>query len=134
MDGPAGALLAYDSEFPHGDVVVLFADTLLHTIPDVRGDWVGVAQAPGRVWDYYDRATGWTRGVPSQLVCCGVYRFTDRVVLRSVLQSLVQPNRDTSMAEVLRGYAAHVPLAELIVDGWQDAGDFEALKRVHGKR
>jgi hypothetical protein len=37
---------------------------------------------------------------------------------------------EVHMADVLRSYAPHQPLTELIVTGWQDAGDPDALKRV----
>lgn len=133
-DGPAGALLEFDKQSPHGALTVLFADTLLPRVPDTAGDWVGVAPAPWRAWDYYDRAAGWTRGTPSVLVCCGVYRFEDRDALRESLIEAMKPDGETHMADVLRSYAARRKLNELVVDGWQDAGDAEALKRVHKMR
>ena len=130
-DGPGGALLAFDRAKPHGEIIVLFADTLLQRVPDVHGDWVGVAPAPGRVWDYYDKVEGWTRGVPAVLVCCGVYRFTNRPLLREVLEELVAEANEVHIADVLRVYSERQRLSELVIDGWQDAGDTEALRRVH---
>ncbi len=128
-DGPGGALLAFDRAHPHGDVIVLFADTLLKRVPEVHGDWVGVADAPGRVWDYHDARAGWTRGKPVQLVCCGVYRFTDRELLRRSLQEQ-SDDGELNIATVLQRYTQQRGASKLIINDWQDAGDFDALKRV----
>jgi len=131
-DGPSGALLSASTSLPHGALTVLFADTLLPQVPTQYGDWVGVAPAPWRVWDYYEHAEGgWTRGVPQVLVCCGVYRFTNRELLNDICYDLkLGSTNEVHMADVLRSYAPHQPLTELIVSGWQDAGDPDALKRV----
>jgi len=131
-DGPSGALLSASTSLPDGALTVLFADTLLPEVPKQEGDWVGVAPAPWRVWDYYEHGEGgWTRGVPQVLVCCGVYRFTNRQLLNDICYDLkLGSTNEMHMADVLRSYAPHQPLTELIVRGWQDAGDSDALKRV----
>jgi hypothetical protein len=115
-----------------GPLTVLFADTLLPQVPKQEGDWVGVAPAPWRIWDYYEHsAGGWTRGVPEVLVCCGIYRFTNRELLNDVCYDLkLASTSEVHMADVLRSYAPHQPLTELVISGWQDAGDPDALKRV----
>jgi hypothetical protein len=132
-DGPSGALLSASTALPEGALTVLFADTLLPQVPTQEGDWVGVATAPWRIWDYYDASTegGWTRGVPEVLVCCGIYRFTNRELLNDICYDLkLGSTNEVHMADVLRSYAPHQPLTELIVTGWQDAGAPDALKRV----
>lgn len=132
-DGPSGALLSASTTLPEGALTVLFADTLLPQVPTQDGDWVGVAAAPWRIWDYYDASTegGWTRGIPEVLVCCGIYRFTNRELLNDICYDLkLGSTNEVHMADVLRSYAPRQPLTELIVTGWQDAGDPDALKRV----
>ncbi len=131
-DGPSGALLSASTSLVDGPLTVLFADTLLPQVPKQEGDWVGVAPAPWRIWDYYEHsAGGWTRGVPEVLVCCGIYRFTNRELLNDVCYDLkLASTSEVHMANVLRSYAPHQPLTELVISGWQDAGDPDALKRV----
>jgi hypothetical protein len=101
-------------------------------VPKQEGDWVGVAPAAWRVWDYYEHGNGgWTRGVPQVLVCCGIYRFTNRELLNDICYDLkLGSTNEVHMADVLRSYAPHQQLTELVVSGWQDAGDPDALKRV----
>ncbi len=131
-DGPSGALLSASTSLVDGPLTVLFADTLLPQVPKQEGDWVCVAPAPWRIWDYYEHsAGGWTRGVPEVLVCCGIYRFTNRELLNDVCYDLkLASTSEVHMADVLRSYAPHQPLTELVISGWQDAGDPDALKRV----
>lgn len=133
IDGPGGALRAYlAAERDDSPLIVQFADTLLLAIPDEPGDWVGVAPGPWRVWDYTDRITGqFVRGTPRVLVHCGVYQFTDRSLLAAVLDELADlTDGEIPMASVLARYQLRKPVREVLVDGWQDAGDEEALARV----
>lgn len=131
-DGPCGALLAASARLSRGPLTVLYADTLLSRVPTQFGDWVGVAPAPWRVWDYYDHSEKeWTRGVPQVLVCCGVYRFTNRQLLNSVCDQLKNSSStEVHMAQLLKQYTRTQPMNQLLVESWQDAGDFGALKLV----
>ena len=88
-DGPGGALRAYVADTWHdGGLVVQFADTLLTHIPANTGSWVGVANAPWRVWDYPDSYGGWVRGEPVVRVCCGIYRFSSMEKLWAAIKTL----------------------------------------------
>lgn len=130
-DGPVGALNRY-LWTDHSDepLVVLYADTLLPSLPEVQGDWVGVAPAPWRVWDYQGR-DGWTRGVPEVPVCVGVYRFTNIPELRHATDYLTETALgEVHMVDLLRMYEKKHPLRPVTVNGWQDAGDSEALARI----
>ncbi len=131
-DGPCAALLAASEKLPHGPLTVLYADTLLPKVPTRYGDWVGVAPAPWRVWDYYDHSKSeWTRGVPQVQVCCGVYQFTNRELLNTICHELKRlSGNEVHMAEVLKKYTRMQPMYQLTVEGWQDAGDLDALKLV----
>lgn len=128
QDGPVGALLAYlnDSNEP---ITVVYADTLLPQVPDEDDDWVGVAKAPGRVWDYWEGE--WTRGVPYVEVCVGAYRFNCVSCLRTTARNLVaKSDGETHMADLLRSYSDEHNVQRLPLEGWQDAGDPEAVARV----
>jgi len=130
-DGPAGALLSYLNTDTSGEpLTVLFADTLLRELPDADGDWVGIAQVTGRVWDYWDGE--WTRGVPFIQVCVGAYQFSCMDCLKGILRVLIADNegREVSMAEVLRRYDGNHMLEHVHCDDWQDAGDPEAIAKV----
>jgi hypothetical protein len=128
-DGPAGALRAYVRAVDLNEpLLVVFADTLLTTLPDVAGDWVGTAAAPWRVWDY-KQGDYWLRGVPHFEVCVGLYRFEDAQALRLSLDAL-PVGREVAMVALLREYENKRRLNTVLVHGWQDAGDYEALARV----
>lgn len=129
-DGPGGALRYYVNETWHeGGLIVIFADTLLPSVPANTGSWVGVAPGPWRVWDYPDPYKGWRRGVPQVAVCCGVYRFDDIAKLRAAFRRL--PMGDPlDMVDVLNIYETIERVELLGVKGWQDAGDPVALSRV----
>ena len=128
-DGPAGALRTYVRAVGLNEpLVVVFADTLLRTVPDDVGNWVGVAPAPWRVWDY-KQGDLWMRGVPHFEVCVGVYRFEDAEALRCSLDAL-PVGRELAMVTLLREYDNKHRLNTVPVHGWQDAGDHDALARV----
>lgn len=133
-DGPVGALLAYLEAMPEeaGELLVLFADTLLPAAPAEPGDWVGVAPAPWRAWDYYLEGMGWSRGIPQIEVCAGVYRFSCRACLLRNARELVAraEGGELHMVELLRAYERDHLIQPLAVEGWQDAGDPEAISRV----
>lgn len=130
QDGPAGALLAYITANPeHGPLTVIYADTLLPSVPSAAGDWVATAKAPGRVWDYWDG--DWTRGVPWVEVCVGAYQFACVGCLVGTLRRLLaQSGGEVHLADVLREYDIEHLIQRLRVEGWQDAGDPEAIARV----
>lgn len=131
FDGPVGALNAFLWSEPSDEpLLVLFADTLIPGVPDASGDWVGVAPAPWRTWDYHD-GQAWTRGVPRVDVCVGLYRFTDLKALRAEADLLMADSaEEVHMFDLLRAYDKHHPLRPVTVPGWQDAGDPEAVRRV----
>lgn len=131
LDGPAGAVLAYlRARAGIGGVTVLFGDTLLPAVPERRGCWVGVAPAPWRVWDY-PMAGRWVRGVPEVPVCIGLYHFCAPALLAAACErALATADGEASMADVLNEYATHQWLEPLPIEGWQDAGDPDALRRV----
>jgi hypothetical protein len=130
-DGPAGALRSYVAAVQLDEpIVVVFADTLLHDVPADGGDWVGVAPAPWRVWDYRVGDT-WMRGVPTFEVCVGLYRFDDASALREALNALPF-GTEVPMTALLREYEKKRRLGTVLVQGWQDAGDREALAKVKG--
>lgn len=133
-DGPVGALLAYLEARPQeeGELLVLFADTLVPAAPADPGDWVGVAPAPWRAWDYYLEGLGWSRGIPQIEVCAGIYRFSCRSCLRRNAQDLAAQSkgRELHMVELLRAYERDHLIQPILIDGWQDAGDPAAIARV----
>ena len=130
FDGPGGALHSYLERIDEPDgLLVLFADTLLRTIPDDPGDWVGVATPPGRVWDYWDG--DWMRGVPRVNVCVGVYHFACTDCLMRSLALLVEGLAvEVSFADLLRHYSREHYVDHTQINDWQDAGDPDALARV----
>jgi hypothetical protein len=130
FDGAGGALRHYVFDTWHdGGLIVLFADTLLETVPSFSGSWVGVAPGPWRVWDYPDGKGNWVRGVPQVPVCCGVYRFHDIHLLRAAFRRL--PMGDTlDMIDVLNIYQTLTRVEMVNVHNWQDAGDHVALSKV----
>ena len=130
-DGPVGALLAYLGESSE-PITVIYADTLLPTVPKDDHDWVAVAPAPWRVWDYYDGE--WTRGVPYVEVCIGAYRFSCISCLKCISRNLLQKadGIEVHMVDVIRAYSEEHIIQRLRVEGWQDAGDPEAIARVIG--
>lgn len=130
--GPARALLEYmDTVQEKGVVNVVYADSLLHHKPSAKGDWVGVALAQsGREWDFWN-GFAWTRGVPKVEVCCGVYQFSNGELLLEILRGMEYPdNTEIGMTTVLRRYDHEQRLERLWIRDWQDAGDWEAIKRV----
>ena len=130
-DGPAGALRSYvEAAQLDEPIVVVFADTLLVDLPADVGDWVGTAPAPWRVWDYRLGDT-WMRGVPAVEVCVGLYRFDDAQALRESLNAL-PTGTEVPMTALLREYEKKRRLSTVLVRGWQDAGDREALAKVKG--
>ena len=132
VDGPAGALRHYVSHrFHDGPLTVIFADTLVPSIPENAGSWVGVAPNPGRVWDYQHDWT-WVRGVPGGNVCVGLYRFENTTALRQVLSDIPNYGQETPMIDVLNEYEKIYHMRSVKIDGWQDAGDFSAIARVRG--
>jgi hypothetical protein len=79
-DGPVGALAAYLDAYPEDeDLLVLYADTLLVPQPLPGGDWVGVAPAPARRWDFPTDRGHWARGVIDVPVCVGIYLPWNRI-------------------------------------------------------
>jgi hypothetical protein len=131
-DGPAGALLAYlDRHDDEGELIVLFADTLLRNLPNTRGNWVAMASAPSRVWDYYEEGE-WRRGAPRIPVCVGLYQFDCTKCLQSTIQSLISTanTSEISLADVLSLYGITHQIQRIDVDDWQDAGDMTAIEQV----
>lgn len=124
--GPSRALERYllDTGVT-GPLTVIYGDTVLPSIPEERGSWVGVADAPSRrVWDYHN-GVRWTRGETTGEVCIGAYRFDDAEKLLDTIRSL----KSSEMIDVLSSYGEMRPLR---IDGWQDTGDFQALQRFRG--
>lgn len=124
--GPARALERYLVDTGvQGPITVIYGDTVLPEIPSAPGSWVGVAEAPSyRVWDYHNTVR-WTRGATKGEVCIGLYRFDDAEKLHDTIRSL----RSSEMIDVLEAYGDMQPL---VVEGWQDTGDFQALGNFKG--
>jgi hypothetical protein len=80
------------------------------------------------VWDY-KQGDYWLRGVPHFEVCVGLYRFNDPRALRLSLDAL-PVGRELAMVALLREYENKRRMNTVLVHGWQDAGDYEALARV----
>lgn len=129
--GPARALLEYmDIVQEQGRITVVYADSLIKSRIDAPGDWVGVSVAPGRIWDYWN-GFDWVRGMPLVRVCCGIYQFEDGALLLDILQGIEYSNdNEVGMTTVLRRYDHERRLERLFIEDWQDAGDWEALKKV----
>ena len=129
--GPARALLEYmDIVQEQGRITVVYADSLLKSRIDTPGDWVGVSVAPGRVWDYWN-GFDWVRGIPTVRVCCGIYQFEDGALLLDILRGIEYPDEgEVGMTAVLRRYDHKRRLERLLIEDWQDAGDWDALKKV----
>ena len=129
--GPARALLEYmDIVQEQGRITVVYADSLVKSRIDTPGDWVGVSVAPGRVWDYWN-GFDWVRGIPTVKVCCGIYQFEDGALLLDILRGIEYPDEsEVGMTTVLRRYDHKRRLERLLIKDWQDAGDWDALKRV----
>jgi len=129
--GPARALLEYmDIVQEQGRVTVIYADSLIKAPIDALGDWVGVSVAPGRAWDYWD-GFDWVRGTPKIEVCCGIYQFEDGKLLLDILEEIEYPDSgEVGMTAVLRRYDHKRRLERLLIKDWQDAGDWDALKKV----
>lgn len=129
--GPARALLEYmDIVQEQGRITVVYADSLVKSRIDTPGDWVGVSVAPGRVWDYWN-GFDWVRGMPVVRVCCGIYQFEDGALLLDILRGIEYPNdNEVGMTTVLRRYDHERRLERLFIEDWQDAGDWDALKKV----
>jgi hypothetical protein len=135
LGGPVKALRNYVSllpvDFPY-PLIVSFADSLIKCGVYDSGDWVGIAYAPmGRSWDYPE-GKYWVRGVPRINVCMGLYRFEDVPTLQFVLEGMSVPmlGQEISMVELITEYEKLRPMRQLRIDGWQDAGDWEAIRRV----
>jgi hypothetical protein len=124
--GPARALERYLVDTGvNGPITVVYGDTVLPELPNSPGSWVGVAEAPSRrVWDYHN-GIRWTRGATVGEVCIGLYHFDDAQRLHDVIRSL----RSSEMIDVLEAYGEMKPL---IIEGWQDTGDFQALGNFKG--
>ncbi len=135
-DGPVGALAAYLDAYPEDeDLLVLYADTLLVPQPLPGGDWVGVAPAPARRWDFPTDRGHWARGVIDVPVCVGIYRFAYPAELRKAIVGAREDAEaigvsDVPMTLLLNRYAREVSLPWNRIRGWHDAGDPEALSRV----
>lgn len=135
FDGPVGALIAYlnSANAEITNLTVIFADTLLREMPQplLDGDWVAMSAAAGRVWDYWDGA--WVRGVPYVKVCVGAYHFTCLNCVRSIGNQLLadKTSPEVSMAQLLEIYDQEHKMEHVMVRDWQDAGDPEALAKVH---
>jgi len=135
LGGPVGALRRYVSllptDFPF-PLIVSFADSLIKSGVYDTGDWVGISNAPlVRAWDYPD-GEYWVRGVPRISVCMGLYRFEDVPTLQFVLEGMEHQifNKEIPMVELITEYQKLRPMRQLRIDGWQDAGDWEAIQRV----
>ena len=134
LGGPVGALRRYVSllplDFPF-PLIVSFADSLIKCGIYDGGDWVGISHAPGRVWDYPD-GKYWMRGVPRVDVCVGLYRFDHVPTLQFALEEMREPmfGQEISMVDLITEYEKFRPMRQLRIDGWQDAGDPEAIRRV----
>lgn len=133
-DGPVGALSAYLSAYPEdGEIVVLFADTLLAPQSLPEGDWVGVADSPQRRWDFPAGDGIYLRGTLAFPVCVGIYSFSWASKLREAAAEAMEDGtifgeRDVPMIRLLNRYEPQ--LREMPVRGWHDAGDPEAISRV----
>ena len=132
LDGPVGALLAYlRVDRRREPLTVLFADTLLRDMPEPEhADWVGVARAPGRAWDYYDQ--GWGRGQLPVPVCVGLYHFSCSACVENIARVLVadRGRAEVPMVELLSRYETEHPLELVRTPDWQDAGDPTAIAAV----
>jgi CTP:molybdopterin cytidylyltransferase MocA len=135
-DGPVGALSAYLSAYPEDEeIVVLFADTLLVPQPLPAGDWVGVAAAPARRWDFPAENGHWARGVVDLPVCVGIYAFAYPAELRRAIVGAREDAEtigvsDIPMTLLLNRYAREATLPWKRIRGWHDAGDPEAIALV----
>lgn len=133
-DGPVGALSAYLSAYPEdGEIVVVFADTLLAPQPLPNGDWIGVAESPQRRWDFPAGDGAYLRGSLSFPVCVGIYSFAWASKLREAVaeameDATIHGEFDVPMIRLLNRYAPG--LYQMPVRGWHDAGDPEAIGRV----
>jgi len=128
-DGPVGALHAYIRTM-NEPITVVYGDTLLPEVPTEDADWVAVARAPWRVWDYYDGE--WTRGVPYVQVCVGAYRFSCISCVKHIAKNLLDnaDGEEVHMVDLIRSYSEEHIIQRLRVEGWQDAGDLDAIARV----
>lgn len=136
-DGPVGALAAYlDAYTDEGELLVLFADTLIAPQPRIpSGDWVGVAYAPARRWDFPTPEGWYSRGVPLVEVCVGAYSFSSipdltKAVEIARVEAAKAGEVDVPMTRLLNAYMTLHRIDPLHVYSWHDAGDWDAIDRV----
>lgn len=136
-DGPVGALAAYLEAYrDEGELLVLFADTLIAPQPRIpSGDWVGVAYAPARRWDFPTTEGWYARGVPLVEVCVGAYSFSSVPDLTKAIEiarseAAKAGEVDVPMTRLLNAYMTLHRIDPLHVYSWHDAGDWEAIDRV----
>lgn len=132
LGGPVRALKAAVGYVNNADqVTVLFADTMLRSLPD-GSDWVGYSYAyGGREWDtvHLDTngvfsARAWFPAGDYRPVAVGAYSFADVPALKEALRHVPD---DGPFAWLLNAYP-HGLSGERI-HGWQDVGDLDAIAR-----
>jgi hypothetical protein len=133
LGGPVRALKAALPECdPDEPVVVLFADTMVRSLPLSRSNWVGYDFTwGGREWDtvhlysngvFSSRA--WFPAKDYRSVAVGAYSFSDVAALRWACENAPD---DGPFAWMLNAYPH--PLEGVRAHGWQDVGDVEAVGR-----
>ena len=136
FDGPVGALAAYLRAYPDPEpLVVLFADTLLPPQSLSGRDFVGVAPAPARRWDFPDLSGFFVRGVPQVEVCVGVYGFSDHpALIKGITQAFTDAafdgEKEVGFFRLLNAYHSDSGLYHVRVRGWHDCGDQESRAKV----
>lgn len=129
--GPARTLMNYlKTTGSSGRISIVYGDSLVSEGIYKPGDWVGVAIAPARPWDYWN-GFDWVRGTPKVEVCCGIYQFEDGELLLDILSQIEYADDvEIGMVPVLRRYDHKRQMERLRISGWQDAGDWNAIKKV----
>lgn len=131
LGGPTRALRAALDALEPDTVRVLFADTMLRTVPE-PGNWVLYDYAyGGREWDTVHNysngvfsARAWFPETDYRSVAVGAYSFTDSPTLRATIDRVPD---DGPLAWLLNAYP-HL-LNGIRAHGWQDIGDLEAIQR-----
>jgi len=132
LGGPIRALRTALEEVDDRDTVrVVFADTMLRTIPE-PGNWVLYDYAyGGREWDTVHlyttgvfSARSWFPASDYRAVAVGAYSFTDVPTLRATIRRVPD---DGPFAWLLNAYP-HL-LSGIRAHGWQDVGTPESLAK-----
>ena len=141
--GPGSAFARAVCDSAQGrPVLLLLADTIVRSIPDLRMSWIAVAPPPSeRPWclvgtNSAGRVSSLRNGTvgeeAAQPVAVGLYYFSDGVALEALCAGL-QPESTTTqveLSEVLSRYLETQALWSVPADQWTDLGDLGAVSRA----